>query len=551
MMQHRLSTGYRWLHLTTYPTDWLQRLQTATEISPLLQRIHFFLMFSPDEEVTEPRSHVALRAWTAWRVATLTSNCQRLTSVPRIDTRPFSQTRLCVLSKLAQDLRRIAKIKPMRVENEVDSENFSCKDGKLDVTSTRFQTRVLTTRNQCIEVESTVGDKVSKFSGKAVLVEGRAAHITLTSSKPTLGLKVTGETETIRVTTVGREGPSRSEVTRMTIVRTTLQGKCTILAQPFFQALWLAGANDEPWPKWTKGVPYSDVGLYFPQAKLNGSQCAAVRAILSNKDEERVTLVQGPPGTGKTTVIAAVVSSILSSAYDTERTVWVVAQSNVAVKNIAEKLADVDCDFTLLVSKEFHYDWHEHLYGKIMDSVLRSDDLTDDFDFIEQRMLHSRVVLCTLSMLSNPRLSTITRLVPLETLMVDEASQVEIGDFVPVLARFSPSLQKMVFIGDDKQREFISAEAIAYYFTSNECVVPPHGANKIWSLQSVFEMPHLRQTAIFLDTQYRMPQQLGSFIGKRVYDGKLKTVHHNSARCCWFIDVKGLTDESRTSRRQK
>ncbi|KAJ7274285.1 AAA domain-containing protein, partial [Mycena haematopus] len=181
--------------------------------------------------------------------------------------------------------------------------------------------------------------------------------------------------------------------------------------------------------------------------------------------------------------------SILSSAYDIERTVWVVAQSNVAVKNIAEKLADVNCDFTLLVSKDFHYDWHEHLYGKIMDSVLRSDDLADDFDFIEQRMLHSRVVLCTLSMLSNPRLSVITRLVPLQTLMVDEASQVEIGDFVPMLYRFSPSLQKMVFIGDDRQCD--------------------------------------------------MPQQLGSFIGKQIYEGKLKTVHSNSAQCCWFIDVKG------------
>jgi regulator of nonsense transcripts 1 len=50
-------------------------------------------------------------------------------------------------------------------------------------------------------------------------------------------------------------------------------------------------------------------------------------------------------------VIAAAVVSIVSSAHDLERTVWVVAQSNVAVKNIAEKLADVNCEFTLLVSK--------------------------------------------------------------------------------------------------------------------------------------------------------------------------------------------------------
>lgn len=91
--------------------------------------------------------------------------------------------------------------------------------------------------------------------------------------------------------------------------------------------------------------------IYFPHKQLNASQAAAVRAILSRGDKERVVVVQGPPGTGKTTVIAAAVMSILSAAEDVERTVWVVAQSNVAVKNIAEKLADVDVDFTLLVSK--------------------------------------------------------------------------------------------------------------------------------------------------------------------------------------------------------
>jgi len=39
-------------------------------------------------------------------------------------------------------------------------------------------------------------------------------------------------------------------------------------------------------------------------------------------------------------------------------TIWVVAQSNVAVKNIAEKLYSCEFrDFRLLVSGEFIYDW--------------------------------------------------------------------------------------------------------------------------------------------------------------------------------------------------
>jgi hypothetical protein len=43
---------------------------------------------------------------------------------------------------------------------------------------------------------------------------------------------------------------------------------------------------------------------------------------------------------------------------DPKSTMWLVAQSNVAVKNIAEKLADCDfLDFKILVSKDFHFDW--------------------------------------------------------------------------------------------------------------------------------------------------------------------------------------------------
>lgn len=87
-----------------------------------------------------------------------------------------------------------------------------------------------------------------------------------------------------------------------------------------------------------------------------------------------------------------------------------------------------------------------------MDNVVRSDELTDDFVALERRMLGSRVVLCTLSMLSNPRIGPVVRLVPLQTVMCDEASQVEIGNFVPMLHLFSSSLEKLVFIGDDKQR---------------------------------------------------------------------------------------------------
>lgn len=55
-------------------------------------------------------------------------------------------------------------------------------------------------------------------------------------------------------------------------------------------------------------------------------------------------------------MIAAIVDTIIQ---ETEaETIWVVAQSNIAVKNIAEKLYSCDFkDFRLLVSGEFIFDW--------------------------------------------------------------------------------------------------------------------------------------------------------------------------------------------------
>lgn len=58
-------------------------------------------------------------------------------------------------------------------------------------------------------------------------------------------------------------------------------------------------------------------------------------------------------------------------------------------------------------------------------------------------------------MLSITRLETagFTRLVPVETVIVDEASQIELGGYLTILARFGRNIKKLVFIGDDKQRK--------------------------------------------------------------------------------------------------
>lgn len=57
-------------------------------------------------------------------------------------------------------------------------------------------------------------------------------------------------------------------------------------------------------------------------------------------------------------------------------------------------------------------------------------------------------------MLSNMNINKFTREIPLKTLVVDEASQIEVGNYVSIFTDFKQSLRKLCFIGDDKQCMF-------------------------------------------------------------------------------------------------
>ena len=183
-----------------------------------------------------------------------------------------------------------------------------------------------------------------------------------------------------------------------------------------------------------------------------------------------------------------------------------------------EKLASVDfVDFKILVSKDFHFDWqvplnlysnpldddyhfnrHEHLYHKIDHNVLRSDNFAGNIVGADRQLLGSRVILCTLSMLANDKIRVFTDVVPIQTVMFDEASQIEIGDYLPMLIRFRPSLRKMIFIGDNKQCE---SDGLPTLFILILPSVSPYGSSDIPTLQSIFEKSHMLTRAVFLDTQ--------------------------------------------------
>ena len=102
-------------------------------------------------------------------------------------------------------------------------------------------------------------------------------------------------------------------------------------------------------------------------------------------------------------------------------------------------------------------------------------------------------------MISNPKLQDLgfTQAVPVINVVIDEASQIEVGQYVPLIKTFGNTLRKLCFIGDDKQRKssFPRLRPKLDFF-----VVPPHGQDDLGNLKSIFELDHLKDRG-FLDTQ--------------------------------------------------
>jgi hypothetical protein len=121
---------------------------------------------------------------------------------------------------------------------------------------------------------------------------------------------------------------------------------------------------------------------------------------------------------------------------------------------------------------------HEHIYKLIQDNIIRADELPTKASDTKKVLGASCIILSTLSTLSNPGLDTngVFDLVPVERLVIDEASQIKIFEFMvshklnftiahshappqPVFAKFT-ELKKVCFFGDPKQRKSIFIQSL-------------------------------------------------------------------------------------------
>ncbi|KAF9007589.1 P-loop containing nucleoside triphosphate hydrolase protein [Cyathus striatus] len=430
-------------------------------------------LFIDEESSSTSKENTALQAWAACKAAGIIDRLRPVNTLPRIDTKKLSKVHMDLISSIIRNLQRFERLKPRRTKHEILPEVIQ-KKGEVQVVSKRFKSRVMHTgHNQFIEVVRIISGKRVISTARATHVDGRSVKLAINDSR--VGPNIHS------ITTVGKESATNAESLRTGIMLNILQGTMSILDNPFVKRI-LIPSEELYWD----GVPSAPVAprITFSARELNKSQRKATQAVLSADNDRRVVLIQGPPGTGKTTVIAAATTSIAATT-DKTLTVWLVAQSNVAVKNIAEKLADVGFyEFSILVSKDFHHDWHEHLYEKIIRNLIRSDDFKPSVLGAERHLRGHRVILCTLSMLSHDRLSPYCIVVPPQTLIFDEASQIEVGDYFPMFYRF----QKLLPGGNE--------------------------------------------------TLDRMPIPIGDFISEKVYNKQLQSRHSITTRsCCRFIDV--------------
>ncbi|KAH9945186.1 P-loop containing nucleoside triphosphate hydrolase protein [Epithele typhae] len=497
--------------------DALGTIQSAIRDRSPVMEVNVNPLFSSNTFDAKRITNIAIQAWLAYTLSTYDTMEEMLRSAPHINTKDMNDVELQCLADLDRGEQRLQLVQGTSVRHDFSAAGSRGETAHLR--ADRFQTRFQKETASALPITQRVMAHDHE-TGLDIVIPGQVSSIIgrNTIIKTTTNL----ENRTIlSVTTHGPVQPTNAERERAYMIRSALQGQTDALSSPFLQYI-MRPSETFTWPD---TFPTSDViPDIVSKRSLNHSQECAVQQMLADMDSARLTIIKGPPGTGKTTVIAAFVASAVSAG---QNGIWLVAESNFAVKNIAEKLADVGFwNFRLLISKEFHFGWHDHLYKQIQKNVISSIE----FKQARSRIQGVPVMLCTLSMLSNKLLHIFTNVNPVKALVIDEASQITLGSYVFPFNRFATTIHKIAMIGDDKQ-------------------LPPYGAdNDPDTIKSIFEVEHLHPHILFLAIQYRMPSLIGEVVSDVNYDGQLDSWTDHpvppSQPCCWFVHV----DESQESK---
>ena len=269
----------------------------------------------------------------------------------------------------------------------------------------------------------------------------------------------------------------------------------------------------------------------------NASQKTAVELAYKEKN---IFLIQGPPGTGKTTVIRELVEQVFET--DVDSRVLIVSQANVAVDNalsgLIKKYGDqiVRCGNANKISEEFQkLRLQKRCQDYLDDLIERKEDFDGKFfddwfeTIIPNESYEYSPVLCELIIRSHRLIGATCvglarRNIGLERtefdlVIIDEAGKALPAEMLIPLVR----AKKTVIIGDQRQLPPV-INPILYDEERIDLEERAISENDLFS-HSFFERLYDNapdSCKVMLDTQYRMPDVIGTAISDMFYGGKLK-----------------------------
>lgn len=263
--------------------------------------------------------------------------------------------------------------------------------------------------------------------------------------------------------------------------------------------------------------------LQLTKSTFNESQKVGLQSVLNNS----ITVLQGPPGTGKTSTIHEIILQLLEKMNTSP--ILVVAASNIAIDNIAEKLLPKHGKSILRITslqKEIEYN-REHplasicLHHKVFDglpphlqeslrNLRRSGEkisksqyqklMSAIIDYSNMVIGLSKVILTTTVTAGGLQLKALSKI---PVVIMDEATQSsEPTTLIPLSMN---GVEKFVFVGDHKQLSSFSD-------------VPNLSLSLFERIlrNGTYKTPHM------LDTQYRMHPAISEFPRHKFYNNLLK-----------------------------
>lgn len=279
-------------------------------------------------------------------------------------------------------------------------------------------------------------------------------------------------------------------------------------------------------------------GDWQPASHLNASQQEALQKILNSED---VAIIHGPPGTGKTTTLVEAINVTVRE----EKQVLVTASSNAAVDLLVDKLSETGLNVLRIghparvteqslsktldsrIAMHVHFrelrtmrrrmeqlremaykykrdfGYSERQQRKLLlqeAKALKADADVLEFYIINDLLQNSEVIACTLVGASHPTL----RGKRYKSVFIDEAGQaLEPACWIPILRA-----ERVILAGDHHQlpptvKSFEAAKA---------------GLSKTLFEKCIQRHP---QTAVMLQTQYRMHEDIMKFSANYFYENKL------------------------------